>query len=415
MLLPEDCLPALFWFGLLSAARDRHLQEAGQESAVCEERSEELQVTRLDNLDQCACLTSVWDCMTHGTAFRRAGWLHSWWRHYGAGRELYVLAVRNERGQVVGIAPWYLESTVRNGRVVRLLGDGAVCSDHLGVLATSEYRDGVVGALAEWMTQASRGEYGAENRWHTLQMDGVDASDQTVALLAERMLVAGNYVHCQTRFRYWRLQLPESWDAYLDSLTKTRRKVVRRMRRRFFDTGRATVGTFVTADGWDDAMRTLVDLHQRRRQSLGQPGCFADEQFSGFLHEAFQRLRDHGLARLYVMKLDGRPAAAEISLLDGVTMYSYQSGLEPAVLADGPGALMQTAMIIDGIDQRCRTLDFLRGDEPYKALWQAEPFRGLTYRIVARSPAAHLRHHAWVAGDTMKHWIKSGLALTGMA
>ncbi len=352
--------------------------------------------------------------MSHGVAFRRAAWLHNWWRHYGAGRELFVLTVRNARDQLVGIAPCYVESSVRHGRVVRLLGDGVVCSDHLGLLATPEYRDAVAEALARWMTRASQGEHGAENQWHALHLDGVDGNDRLVALLAERMTTLGNRVHCQMRFQYWTMSLGDSWEEYLAGMSKTRRKVARRMRRRYFDTGRAIVKTFTSADSWDDAMRVFVNLHQRRRESLGQPGCFADPRFNAFLHAAARDLRDRGVARLYLLELDGQPAAADFSLVDGDTMFAYQSGIEPAALDVGPGALLQTATIRDALDQQCRTLDFLRGDEPYKALWGAEPARGVEYRIVAHKPSAHLRHQAWLAGDTMKQWIKSGLAATGI-
>jgi len=33
-------------------------------------------------------------------------WVSAWWRHYGQGNSLYVLAVRESGGRLVGLAPW---------------------------------------------------------------------------------------------------------------------------------------------------------------------------------------------------------------------------------------------------------------------------------------------------------------------
>lgn len=116
-----------------------------------------LQITRISQLEACRKIASQWDCMTRGTVFRRAAWLHNWWRHYGQQHDLFVLAVHDSGGQLVGLAPWYLETSVRHGRVVRALGDGDVCSDHIGIMATPEHAEEVGLALARWMTAASQG------------------------------------------------------------------------------------------------------------------------------------------------------------------------------------------------------------------------------------------------------------------
>src|SRR5262245_42518331 len=80
-------------------------------------------------LDQ---LAGRWEAFAGDVPFRGFQWLLTWWRHYGDARsKLLVLVARSPEGEVVGIAPWYASRTAREGRVIRFLGSGEVCSDYL--------------------------------------------------------------------------------------------------------------------------------------------------------------------------------------------------------------------------------------------------------------------------------------------
>jgi hypothetical protein len=58
-----------------------------------------------------------------------------------------------------------------------------------------------------------------------------------------------------------------------------------------------------------------------------------------------------------------------------------------------------------------RAFDFLRGDEPYKAHWRAQPRPGLEVRVFSRRGGAWLRQRARSAGRQVRDWLR-GLAAT---
>ena len=61
------------------------------------------------------------------------------------------------------------------------------------------------------------------------------------------------------------------------------------------------------------------------------------------------------------------------------------------------------------IEQGFRYYDFLRGDEPYKASWRAQPIVLNEVRIVGAKRTARLRHTAWSTGQSTKQWVKQHL------
>jgi len=93
--------------------------------------------------------------------------------------------------------------------------------------------------------------------------------------------------------------------------------------------------------------------------------------------------------------------------------FMYQGGLDPAKLKQSPGHASVSALIRDAIESGCQYFDFMRGDEPYKAVWGAQPLHTERIRVAPDRLGPQLRNHAWLAGQTMKCWIKQGLTLTG--
>ncbi|HEV3005112.1 MAG TPA: GNAT family N-acetyltransferase, partial [Pirellulales bacterium] len=202
------------------------------------------------------------------------------------------------------------------------------------------------------------------------------------------------------------LELPDDWAAYTKRLSKSRRGGVRTIEKRYFESGRAVGKSVEHEDQLAYGLALLRELHQRRRASLGDSGCFASSRFDAFLTETARRFFALGQLRLHWVELDGRTVAAHFDLVAGDTYYHYQSGIDPDAIQDKPGWLIQIAALRWAIGQRLRAFEFLRGDEPYKAWWRAER-RGLTeLRIVGRRASARLRHRVWLCGARVKGWLR---------
>lgn len=372
-----------------------------------------MRVTRIDRVDSCWQIAAAWDCMTQGIPFRRTAWLLSWWNHFQSGRDLFVLEVRDQWGEVVGIAPWYIEHTLRHGRVVQSLGSGSVCSDYLGLLTTREHQQQVTEALSQWLLEAAAGEHGPENQWDLLDLESVAAEDWLMNQFADQMESIGNHVHRGKAMSCWRVELPSTWEEFLAGLKKTHRKRMRRLERQFQQAGDLQLRLATTSDELAYGMRILVECHQQRQQSVGHEGCFADNAFAGFLHEAAERLLHAGVLRLYWLEKDGAPWAIDFGLsVDGCT-YAYLGGMNIAKQNESPGHLLQLAILKRCLEEDQKVFDLLRGKEAYKSYWEVCEQVCFDYRIVPRRHTAQLRHQVWLAGDTMKQIVRTSLQLAG--
>lgn len=363
--------------------------------------------------DELAPYADDWDRLAV-TPFRTWTWLWHWWRHYGPRNNdsprarLAVLCVFDDADALVGVAPWYLDCTARQGRVLRPLGSGEVCSDYLGVLCHPAAEEAVVDTLADYLVENTLDDSPDALRWDLLKLDGVDAEDRTVAELVHRLAGLGTTVHRRPSTNCWRLDLPGDWENYIGSLGKNLRREVRRLERELLNTDRVTLHSATRLVELPTAMNILVDLHQQRRETLGDKGCFASDRFLGFYRDVVPELLRRGQVQFYWLELDGKPVAAEYQLVGNGTLYAYQAGVDPASMEHQPGKLINLAILRRAIEYGYLAFDFLRGDEPYKARFGARPRPMVEYRVVPRRPAAQLRHGLWLAGSSVKQWVKRG-------
>lgn len=378
----------------------------------------------ITTLDELHALEPAWNALCGESPFRSWDWLATWWKHYGGRRrqrdqhaernverQLHVLAVYddditqntdvNDR-QLIGIAPWFLDRTIVKGNVLRWLGSGEVCTDHLSLICKPEDRERVAAELAETLTVQC-------DDWDRLDLSAVDADDYAVMALAGHLEERECIVSRQAADSCWVLDLPTSWDEYLAALSKSHRKQLRQLERRVIESGRVNWHQVSNASDFNEAWPMLVDLHQRRRRSLGEPGCFASRAFHDFHGEVAQRLLDRGQLRISCLALDGKPAAAEYHFADSQTTYAYQGGVDPDRLEEEPGRLSTIVCLQRAIQEGHKRFDFLRGDEPYKAHWRAEPRTTFDYRVVPNRRLARLRGRVLTFTDVVGDWVRSNV------
>jgi CelD/BcsL family acetyltransferase involved in cellulose biosynthesis len=352
-------------------------------------------------------LAEPWNALAGDVPFRRWEWAQTWWRHYrDAHSQLFTLLVLDDQQQLVGIAPWYVSRSRRQGRVVRFLGSGEVCSDYLTVLAEPELAEAVAERIAQWLaTEGAR-------QWDLLDLTGVEASDTTIVALERGLANGGHRVDRQPDMSCWRAALPGGWEQFLATLSKSRRERTRALLRRAIETGRAVVHQVHTESDLKRAFAILIDLHQKRRRSLSQTGCFVSQRFTGFHREMASRFLAGRHLRMLWIELDGHPVAVEYSFVGGETVYYYQGGFEPELADERPGWLGFAVSLKLAIEQGYQSYDFLRGDESYKASWRAAARPLVHVRAVGQRKSARVRFAASRACEAVKARARQFLSLS---
>jgi CelD/BcsL family acetyltransferase involved in cellulose biosynthesis len=121
----------------------------------------------------------------------------------------------------------------------------------------------------------------------------------------------------------------------------------------------------------------LERLHTARWQNSGRPGLFADSRVSAWHRGALPALLRNGTLRLFALSLNDEIIAALYALLDPPTrsertLYLYITAYSIRYAKLRPGTVLMALAAEHAAQEGAQMVDLLRGDEPYKRLWQAQ-------------------------------------------
>ena len=327
-------------------------------------------VERANSEDELSGLQAAWTALLTDVPavpiFLTWEWVSTCWRHYGHGRELWLLIVKDETGRLAGLAPWMLMHH-RLGplrlRRIRFIGSGLVCPCHLDVIARPGEKAAVCAALLSYL-------YANRREWDVVDLEGV----------AENCVLESHFARLDGRCRVTKdlvcplISLPDSWEAYHKSLKKKLRRNLR-----YFDSllerehpDQAFFHRVTEADELSSAMDSLVTMHQKRWHGKGQVTCFDNSRYVRFHCEIAALALERGWLRFYQLKVADQAIAALYCFRHQDTFYAYQIGFDPDWSRYSPGRLLIAHVIQESIKEKARAFDWLRGEDEYKLAWASE-------------------------------------------
>ena len=208
-----------------------------------------------------------------------------------------------------------------------------------------------------------------------------------MARLHEEMAARGHATHQSVRWQGWRTELPDTWDA----LPGRPAEIAPQQRARLRSENSSIPAACdcgapkppPTSRGRSRSSSTCIKSAVACCNSRAvSPRPRLPRSIANWPSVSWQI----GKLRLSWLELDDAPIAIEYSFTGGDTVYYYQGGFDPGVSQLGPGWLMSALSLRAAIAEGYRYFDFLRGDEPYKASWNATPRPLVERRVAGRRP-----------------------------
>lgn len=300
-----------------------------------------------------------WDDLAHAgmtaTPFQFLTYQQAWWNHLGPG-ELITIAVHNEAGELIALAPLFILDGVLhfNGCTQE--------TDYLDLIVRPEHAEAAWRAVVDCLCTDGAG-------WQAIDLCNIPANSPTRTILP-RLAASRGFSFAESIQEVCPvISLPDSFEAYLEQLDKKQRHELRRKLRRAegADAKLVIVGK---DDDIEQAVNAFLELLQK---STPEKRDWLNEGRRAVFHETAAAAQADGTLQLLFMEVEGQKAAALFNFEYAGRVWVYNSGLDPASFGHLSLGVVLTARAIEtAITHGNQTFDFLRGDEEYKYRFGAQ-------------------------------------------
>ncbi|MBL3588992.1 MAG: GNAT family N-acetyltransferase [gamma proteobacterium endosymbiont of Lamellibrachia anaximandri] len=327
-------------------------------------------ITRWSDFDQLkddwgALLKNAWA----DTVFLTWDWIQAWREAVNEAVEPFVVVVRDDKGDLVGLAPFYMAElrllNLVSFKTLRIMADYATGAEYPDWIVSRHVEKEAVQAIVSALLEA-------KGRWDTIWMPHMTGWTGNIENISSACQAGGlPHRYRATRFGYF--DLPETMAQFEAHFFGDRLQELRDERSALLCREDLEIIRCTNKADLPGLLDALFELHDRRWSLAGGAGRkpYAAEFYRLFV----QRVFDEGLLRLMAITDGGKIKAIQIGSIYNNHYLLLQEALNPDA-APGMGEVLRTLVIEDCINAGVKGYDFLMGADEEKRRWGAKERSG---------------------------------------
>lgn len=344
------------------------------------ESSASYQIRIFSSFDEPELNASAWNDLVWrsdtSTIFQTYEWMTSWWKVFGGGRELLLIAVFYQ-DRLIGLAPLMQEFVDGTPATLAFIGEGN--ADYCDFLLTEPRLPALQWIL---ITLADR-----RDSWHEVRLNNLPGHSFTAKHLAE--LCAEIDLFSLTRAR---IECPALvfGDAATAAKSIQRRQSLKRPLHYFRSQGQIEFIELTTQDQVLAQLEPFFEQHTARWRGSTTSSLFMNTRNREFYRELVARLFPTGWLVFSMVTLNGQALAYHFGFDYGHRYYWYKPSYNTDFSKHSPGSLLLRFLLLRAVERQCVEFDFTIGNEAFKHRYSNTMRRNLS---VAIYPQQHT--YAW--------------------
>lgn len=316
------------------------------------------------------------------------GWLGLWARTLGKNRQLLVLRVR-KRSETIGFLPLvYQPSDGRFPFSYRTLTFPGNSFDVGRDFILTRERDTIIPAIMRYLSR--RVVCGG------LHLSGImDTSPNLDALQRHAAGPDATSALVEDSALYRIAIRGRGWEEYLKATSKSFvQKDIARLKNRYAEHS-WRVREF-GAESLQEELPTLTWLHSCSQARQHRGSIYHDPSYRHFLMAAAREKAFQRWVRVFMLEIDGSPAAFELGFSYRGIFYASNSGFEPRFASLSPSKFLMYQILATGFREGWSAYCFGPGAQDYKTHWGAQIHRLYSLR----------QSNGWGLRARLGQWLK---------
>ncbi|RLC98577.1 MAG: hypothetical protein DRI65_18085 [Chloroflexota bacterium] len=316
-------------------------------------------IERIHSIPDFLNLKEDWNALLTQSAshvpFLRHEFQVQWWMNLGGGEwdsgDLEILVQRDPDQKLTGISPFFISN-----QKMQFIGSYEI-SDYLDLIVAPDNLSRFIREILDYLSSDISPD------WKTLDLYNLPENSPSITIMEEAARAAGFQTKLEIIQPAPSVQLPSSWQAYLDSLEdRYRQEISRKIRNA--DSYFLPVDWYIVNEehNLDQEIDDFLDLMANNPEKER----FLTDQMKKQIKASARAAFDGGWLQLAFLVVGNQKAAGYLNFDFDEKIWIYNSGINSVFENLSPGWVLLSKIINWSIDQGKTELDFMRGDETYK-------------------------------------------------
>ncbi|TFG61598.1 MAG: GNAT family N-acetyltransferase, partial [Gemmatimonadales bacterium] len=320
------------------------------------------------------------------TADLSPAWQLTYWDHFVADSELFLLVVR-EAGQIVAIAPLKRSKIWKLGLPIRYLEFIAAEESNYQDFIIGRRREEVLDSILKFLILH-------RSQWDVLYLCHLPEQSTTARYILDapgrwnRSVVSrvAGVIRCTY------MEIDKTWEQYCNSTTKVRNKIASK-RRKLQKLGALTSFHCSNEQEYQTNLLRFFELHRRRWNGTDTPSQFHDDRYCRFYRDAGLQLLPKEQIDLFMVEVDAKPIAGLLTLRYDRGCVQQLTAYDPAYAHASPSLVMHELFVEELFADNVRVFDFGHY-YAYKEAWANSFKNTLDIKVHLGGPVPYYDHMA---------------------
>lgn len=325
----------------------------------------EIKIRVISSVDKFVKLKPEWERLVSSqedvNIFLEYDWLFTWWKYFGASHELFILVAYQEN-RIIGIAPLM---KVRRIGFMCLEFIGSALSDFEGVLAALGMEQDICEAMISFLLHERCADI-----WRIRRLKESNSIFRAFVKIKDKKKHSFLISIHQHKERAPYLNLRDGQENFLKGLKpKFISDTQRRERKLKNEQNFRIVDVHDSAKPILDAMK---ELHISRRENKNTISFLKNCYAMDFFAEIIEKFHAKGWLSLKALFCREKIAAAHLGFIYKDIYHYYLPVFDDSFRVYAVSRILLNDLIKKSFELRCRMLDFMLGEEPYKFDWNPQ-------------------------------------------
>lgn len=357
-----------------------------------------IEIRHIQTLEDFQAIRKQWNDL-HGTrpqktAFLTWEWLYAWWKHYSAGKTLWLITAWRENS-LIGVAPLMLYQSQKYGLKYRIL-------ETLGVPNTDESDFWILENEEEVVRLFFAYILSNKSQWDGINISEMNSESSITPIIINNFKKLN--LITETSFgQHYHIPKNGTWEDYTSTLSKnTRESITKRLKRARKNHSLALEHIKNGDVSWEH-FKLVFDINRHGKF----PEKYNSAQEQAFLKEMTDGMRDKKILEMFLLYMDNKPVAFDFGFNMSGKFEDWRTGYDSNYSVHAVGKLLLYMILKKQFDGEYNDFDFLRGEYEYKTQWN--PIAREFISIVAVKRFHLSAYLALIGIPKIWKWVKTNL------